>query len=120
MIQYFVNKNKEEDRLLYACLNCSDTSWAETYVVKFQSPFKSANIDVNWGNTKYVQKDRLEIANFIVNTCPKIMNASFEWEPINEEQLKQSFTDEEMNTLCANVRQYIKLHIKKQENENKK
>ena len=48
------------------------------------------------------------------------MNASFEWEPINEEQLKQSFTDEEMNTLCANVRQYIKLHIKKQENENKK
>lgn len=120
MIQYFVNKNKEKDKLLYACLNCSDISWAETYVVKFQSPFKEANIGVNWGNTKYVQKDRSEIAKFIVNSSSKIINKSFEWEPISEELFKQFFTEEEIKSLYKNVRQYIKYHTKKQENENKK
>ena len=33
---------------------------------------------------------------------------------------KQFFTEEEIKSLYKNVRQYIKYHTKKQENENKK
>lgn len=119
MIQYFASKNREKNKMLYACLNCSNISWAETYVVKFQSPFKKENFDIYWGNLKYVQKDRSEIAKFIVYANPKMNNKSFEWEPIEEEQINQVFEDKELNMLLGFVKQYIEQHIKEQENESR-